>query len=919
MKNVFKIFGIIALVATIGFSFAACDDGSGDDGGGTKTKTLTSIAVTTPPIKTSYNVGETPLSTTGMVVTATYSDGTKAPVTDYTTSGFDSTTAGTKTITVTYQGKTTSFTVTVSDIPVVGTPTATPAGGTPVTIGTTITLVSPTGGAEIWYTTNGSTPARNSGTRYITPFAITALPTTVKAIAVRDGWTDSGVLEAVYPATPITTANIVIVVPTNSGTPQREVFNLEQERFTSGPVSWSVGSTPFTGATFLGGTAYTATVTLTAKPGFTFTGFDPTQARIGDATATVTNNTGTTITLSRTFRATSTAVVASIAVKTQPTKMEYTHGDLFELTGLVVTLTYDDGITEDVRDDYENNGVTINIQAHIPLERGTNNGHPVIVTYGGNADKTVNTANLIVNAKDVADLTVEGIVAKTYTGSEIPQAVTVKHTVASGSTRTLEYGTTAGDGVDYTLTYDNATNAGTTAKVIIHGHGDYTGTKEEFFTIHKKDVGDSDVTISIPQKTYTGSALTFAFTVTYNSVLEPGTDYEVTEWANHTNVGTDAEVTIQGAGTNYEGTQTKKFEIVAAHITGVDIAITAPATGGTPQTTFAAGTHYGAGTVSWSSGASTFSGSKFLGSTTYTAAVTLTANTGYTFTDLADAEAKINGTAATTVTNNTSTLTLAFIFPATGAKTVSEITIVDEPTMTYNHGDTPDLSGLKVELKYNDGTESDAITYVSFGTNHLSASLESTTSLSASNTTQKVPITITYTLGSVTVTKQTTSSISIAQKNLSGVTVEGMPTDLVYTGSSRTFASTTLTVSYNNNKGTKITLGSTDYTVASTSFTNNTNASTTTTKAGFTVTPGSSGNFTGSKNEEFSIGRATPTFDASKVAAKGTSGTTLADYTFTSTSVAKGVGIEEVQGDFVSVNLSGENVPRQELFPVFRG
>ena len=44
MKNLLKVFGIIALVAVIGFSFIACDDGSKDDkGGGGGTFTLTNI------------------------------------------------------------------------------------------------------------------------------------------------------------------------------------------------------------------------------------------------------------------------------------------------------------------------------------------------------------------------------------------------------------------------------------------------------------------------------------------------------------------------------------------------------------------------------------------------------------------------------------------------------------------------------------------------------------------------------------------------------------------------------------------------------------------------------------------------------------------------------------------------------------
>lgn len=47
--------------------------------------TLTSIAVTTPPTKTSYTTGES-LDLTGMVVTATYSDSSTADITSYTTS-----------------------------------------------------------------------------------------------------------------------------------------------------------------------------------------------------------------------------------------------------------------------------------------------------------------------------------------------------------------------------------------------------------------------------------------------------------------------------------------------------------------------------------------------------------------------------------------------------------------------------------------------------------------------------------------------------------------------------------------------------------------------------------------------------------------------------------------------------------------
>jgi hypothetical protein len=116
MKNTIKVLGIIAIIAVIGFSMAACDNGGdGGNGNSTPAPTVTSIAVTTQPTKTVYDIDEA-LDTSGMVVTATYSDGSESAITGYTTSGFNSATAGKKTVIVTYSGKTTTFNV---DVPLV--------------------------------------------------------------------------------------------------------------------------------------------------------------------------------------------------------------------------------------------------------------------------------------------------------------------------------------------------------------------------------------------------------------------------------------------------------------------------------------------------------------------------------------------------------------------------------------------------------------------------------------------------------------------------------------------------------------------------------------------------------------------------------------------------------------------------------
>ena len=79
----------------------------------TPEKTLQSIAVTTKPNKTEYTEGEK-FSKTGMIVTATYSDGSSNAVTNYTYSpSGELKTTDTKVI-ITYQGKTTEVGITVN-------------------------------------------------------------------------------------------------------------------------------------------------------------------------------------------------------------------------------------------------------------------------------------------------------------------------------------------------------------------------------------------------------------------------------------------------------------------------------------------------------------------------------------------------------------------------------------------------------------------------------------------------------------------------------------------------------------------------------------------------------------------------------------------------------------------------------------
>ncbi len=78
------------------------------------TKILTAINVTTAPAKTVYNIGEK-LDTSGMVVTAVYSDGSTFDLldTDYTVSTFNSSAVGKKNLVISYGSKTCILALTV--------------------------------------------------------------------------------------------------------------------------------------------------------------------------------------------------------------------------------------------------------------------------------------------------------------------------------------------------------------------------------------------------------------------------------------------------------------------------------------------------------------------------------------------------------------------------------------------------------------------------------------------------------------------------------------------------------------------------------------------------------------------------------------------------------------------------------------
>ncbi|MDR2597023.1 MAG: leucine-rich repeat protein [Treponema sp.] len=118
--------------------------------------------------------------------------------------------------------------------------------------------------------------------------------------------------------------------------------------------------------------------------------------------------------------------------------------------------------------------------------------------------------------------------------------------------------------------------------------------------------------------------------------------------------------------------------------------------------------NFTSGDITWTPAPS--SAGKFEGGKEYTAKVRLTAKDGYTFYGLTKEDVKINEENVTTFTNNAKTVDLSYKFPTTDNRTVTGITIKNEPTkLTYNYNEALDLSNLQVSITYDSGAADDVL------------------------------------------------------------------------------------------------------------------------------------------------------------------------------------------------------------------
>lgn len=184
-----------------------------------------------------------------------------------------------------------------------------------------------------------------------------------------------------------------------------------------------------------------------------------------------------------------------------------------------------------------------------------------VITGKGNYSGSI-TKEFIITPADFSKLTAS-LAAGTfsYDGTEKKPEVTVK----SGSKQLTA-------GTDFTVSYTDNINVGT-AKAVITGKGNYSGTITKSFKITQADLSKFTASLSADSFIYDGAEKKPEITVkSDNAQLTAATDFTVS-YSSNVNAGT-ATVTITGKG-NYSGSIKKQFTITPADFSGFSAELSA--------------------------------------------------------------------------------------------------------------------------------------------------------------------------------------------------------------------------------------------------------------------------------------------------------------------------------------------------------
>ena len=190
----------------------------------------------------------------------------------------------------------------------------------------------------------------------------------------------------------------------------------------------------------------------------------------------------------------------------------------------------------------------------------TNIGKYQITATGKGNYKGEVTAEYIIREKDINDATVtieQG--PWTYDGTEKTPAVI---SVVDGDA-------TLAEGTDYKVAYENNTDAGSDATVLINGLGKYdASTQKVSFTINPLDISDLTVQTSDETLVFNWEPQIVSYSLTDN--FGKAVNLAPADYSNNINAG-DYEVALQGTG-NHTGTTNVRYTINPRSIADVEVA-----------------------------------------------------------------------------------------------------------------------------------------------------------------------------------------------------------------------------------------------------------------------------------------------------------------------------------------------------------
>ena len=563
---------------------------------------------------------------------------------------------GARTITVHYGGKTTTFNVTVSTVTVTGITADYNQGST---------IVYPNTPLDNLKTGLTVTAAYSNGTTAtVSDYILTGdLTVGTRTITANYGGQTAEFVVEVSPMT-LYSAAVTVTFPATGETPVTAASS-EDAGYTTSAVTWTRADGAAMDAVFQGGTQYRAEVTLAANAGYVFAPAPSFTAEINGLTASPSDNTGSQVTASYTFDATSAAAVTGISVQTQP-RLSYTHGDALDLSTIVVRITYGDGSTKDAPfAAFAANGISASLTNGTALSHSTHNGQSITIALG--ATHTTATNNLA-----VAQAVPSALIQPTAGGITYGAAL---------SASSLTGGSTGGKWAWQTpSTIPTVTNSGYQVTFTPDDTANYNWTNvTTVFTIP----------ITVAQAVPSALIQPTADGITYGAALSESSltgDSTGGKWAWQT-PSTIPTVTNSGyqvtftpddtANYNWTGVTfefTIPITVSPAPIASAAVNITAPVKDTGATNASVTDTNITAVTV-WKNPAGGTHTGAFAADTVYTAEVTLTAKTNYTF----PLDFSVTSTPTLEITNleitnsapgiNANSVVLAYTFPKTGPVT----------------------------------------------------------------------------------------------------------------------------------------------------------------------------------------------------------------------------------------------------------